>query len=258
LYSAQVRLGYFDSADSNPYRALTFDDVNTPEAQALALRAAEEGMTLLKNDGTLPLDLSSSDGSNITVAIMGSWANATDELLGNYAGIPPYTHSPLYALQQLPNVNAIYASFNNYPTTDDFPAGFAAAQAADIIIYASGINTDGESESNDRESISWNGGVVDVLGQISSLGKPTILAQFGTSLDNSAWLANENISAIIWGGYPGQDGGTALINIITGKTAPAGRLPVTVYPGHYVNDVDMTDMGLRPNESNGNPGRKSL
>lgn len=119
-----------------------------------------------------------------------------------------------------------------------------------------GINTDGESESNDRESITWNGGVVDILGQLASFGKPTILAQFGTSLDNSRWMENENISAIIWGGYPGQDGGTALMNIITGVTAPAGRLPVTVYPGHYVDDVDMTDMGLRPNESSGNPGRK--
>ncbi|ETN46811.1 uncharacterized protein HMPREF1541_01000 [Cyphellophora europaea CBS 101466] len=255
LYSALVRLGYFDPEDSSPYRSYTFDDVSTPEAQALALRAAESGMTLLKNDGTLPLDLSGSNSGNITVAIVGNWANATTEMLGNYEGIPPYMHSPLYALQQLPNVNALYAAFSNFPTTGNWPAGLAAAQQADVIIYASGLTTDDEEEDHDRETVSWGAGQIDVGRQLAALGKPMIIAQFGTSLDNSEWLANENVSAIIWGGYPGQDGGQALINIITGVTAPAGRLPVTVYPSHYVNDVPMTDMGLRPNASSGNPGR---
>lgn len=138
LYSALIRLGYFDPAESNPYRQFTFEDVNTPEAQALALRAAEEGMVLLKNDGTLPMDLSSSDGSNITVAIIGSWANATEVMLGNYAGIPPYTHSPFYALQQLPNVNAVYSRGTGYPTTGDWPAAVEAGKNADVIIFASG------------------------------------------------------------------------------------------------------------------------
>lgn len=138
LYSALIRLGYFDPAESNPYRQFTFEDSNTPEAQALALRAAEEGMVLLKNDGTLPMDLSSSDGSNITVAIIGSWANATEVMLGNYAGIPPYTHSPFYALQQLPNVNAVYSRGTGYPTTGDWPAAVEAGKNADVIIFASG------------------------------------------------------------------------------------------------------------------------
>jgi xylan 1,4-beta-xylosidase len=255
LYSALVRLGYFDPADSNEYRSYTFNDVSTPEAQALALRAAESGMTLLKNDGTLPMNFNSSDGSNITIAIVGSWGNATDEMLGNYAGIPPYTHSPLYALQQLPNVNAIYASFSNFPTTDDWPAGIRAADEADIIIYATGLTTDQESESLDRETVAYGAGQIDVGRQLAAYGKPMIIAQFGTSLDQSEWLANENVSAIIWGGYPGQDGGTALINVITGVTAPAGRLPMTIYPKSYTDTVDMTDMSLRPNKSSGNPGR---
>jgi xylan 1,4-beta-xylosidase len=254
LYSALIRLGYFDG-DSGTYRDLTWDDVSTPEAQALALRAAEEGMTLLKNDGLLPYDFSGSDGSNMTVAIIGGWANATTQMLGNYAGIPPYMHSPYYALSQLPNINVLYARGVGYPTTGDWPAGFAAAEQADFIIIADGIDTGTESESKDREGIVWNAGRQDVIGQIASYGKPTVLAQFGTSLDNSAWLENENISAIIWGGYPGQDGGTALINTIIGLNAPAGRLPITEYPQDYVNQVPMTDMNLRPNSSSGNPGR---
>jgi xylan 1,4-beta-xylosidase len=255
LYSALVRVGYFDPAGSSPYRNYTFNDVSTPEAQQLALYAAESGMTLLKNDGTLPLDLSGSNGGNITVAIVGNWANATDQMLGNYNGIPPYTHSPLYALQQLPNVNAVYASFSNFPTTDDWPAGIRAAEEADIIIFASGLTTSDEEESHDRETVAWQAGQVDVGRQLAAMGKPYIIAQFGTSLDHTEWLANDNVSALVWGGYPGQDGGTALVNILTGATAPAGRLPMTFYPASYTDEVDMRDMSLRPNASSGNPGR---
>ena len=107
----------------------------------------------------------------------------------------------------------------------------------------------------DRESITWTGGQIDLLTQLSSLNKPTIVAQYGDQLDNSLWLSSPNINAILWGGYPGQDGGTALINTLMGKNAPAGRLPVTQYPADYVNQVPMTDMTLRPNASSGNPGR---
>ncbi|KAH0323452.1 1,4-beta-D-xylosidase, partial [Aureobasidium melanogenum] len=85
--------------------------------------------------------------------------------------------------------------------------------------------------------------------------KPMVLAQMGDQLDNTPIVNNANISALIWGGYPGQDGGVALFNIITGKTAPAGRLPVTQYPAHYIADIPMTDMTLRPNATTGSPGR---
>lgn len=72
-------------------------------------------------------------------------------------------------------------------------------------------------------------------------------------VDSSSLLTNPGINAIIWAGYPGQDGGTAIFNILTGKTAPAGRLPITQYPSDYVNQVSMTDMNLQPGDNN--PGR---
>lgn len=75
------RLGYFDPADSVPYRSLGANDVNTPAAQTLAYTAAVEGIVLLKNDGLLPL---SSNVSNI--ALIGPWANATTQMQGNYEG----------------------------------------------------------------------------------------------------------------------------------------------------------------------------
>jgi beta-D-xylosidase 4 len=62
-----------------------------------------------------------------------------------------------------------------------------------------------------------------------------------------------NVHAILWVGYPGQDGGTAVMNIIAGYTAPSGRLPITMYPTAYIDKAPMTNMNLRPSGSY--PGR---
>lgn len=52
-----------------------------------------------------------------------------------------------------------------------------------------------------------------------------------------------------------QSGGAAILDIITGARAPAGRLPTTQYPKDYINKFSQLDMGLRPNSSEGNPGQ---
>lgn len=134
LYSALIKLGYFDSASATPYRSLGFKDVSTPAAEALALKAAEEGIVLLKNDGTLPLSLPTDKIT--TIAMIGGLANSTTQMQGNYYGIARYLHSPLYAAEQLPNVQVLYApgvGGQGDPTTDDWQFTLAAAEAADIV-----------------------------------------------------------------------------------------------------------------------------
>lgn len=251
LYSSLVRTGYFDGPDA-PYRNLTFADVSTTYAQNLARQAAAEGIVLLKNDGLLPLSLTNST----SIALIGDWANATSQMQGNYFGVAPYLHSPLYAAQQL-GVQVNYAQGpggQGDPTTNSWLPAWQAANKSDIIIYAGGIDISVESEGMDRVSIDWAGAQLDMIGQLALLGKPMVVLQMGAGqIDSSPISNNPNISALLWGGVPGQDGGTALFDILTGETAPAGRLPTTQYPAHYTQDIPMTDMSLRPSSTS--PGR---
>jgi hypothetical protein len=57
--------------------------------------------------------------------------------------------------------------------------------------------------------------------------------------------AKANANAIIWSGYPGQSGGTAIAEVIFGKFNPSGRLPVTYYPADYVNQLSFFNMSMR-------------
>lgn len=255
LYSALVRLGYFDPKDSTSYRSLDWSDVFTSEAETLARQAAEEGIVLLKNDGTLPLDIPKDNSSKVSIAFIGGWANGTKIMQATYAGPAPYLHSPFMAAQNRTGINAIYGGTPGDPTTDGYPRVIEAAEKADVIFYLDGPTTSVESESNDRNLIRWSGEKIDIMTQLAGMGKPFIIAQMGDQIDNAPFLHHENVSAIIWGGYPGQAGGDAILNVVTGRIAPAGRLPVTQYPAEYVHQVPMTDMALRPNKTSGNPGR---
>lgn len=258
LFASLVRLGYFDPADAQPYRALGWANVSTPAAQALAYRAAVEGTVLLKNsNGTLPLG----DLAGQKVAVIGDWADATTALQGNYYGHAPYLHSPLWAAQQLfGEDNVLFSSAPGYanPTTNDWASIWAAADAADVILYFGGIDDAIESEGNDRVSLAWAGIQLDVIGDLALRGKPlVVVAMGGGQLDSAPLAENPGVGALLWGGYPGQDGGVALLDIITGAAAPAGRLPVTQYPADYIQNVSMTDMALRPHDGDAEtaPGR---
>jgi beta-D-xylosidase 4 len=93
-----------------------------------------------------------------------------------------------------------------------------------------------------------------LISQLASLGKKLIVVQLGGGqLDDTALLNNTGVNGILWAGYPGQEGGSAIYDVITGAQSVAGRLPVTQYPGDYINEVSLFNMNLRPGP--GNPGR---
>lgn len=80
LYVVLMRLGFFDG--SPQYKHLGKHDICTPANIDLAAQAAREGIVLLKNNHTLPL----SSRKVKTLAVVGPHANATDAMIGNYAG----------------------------------------------------------------------------------------------------------------------------------------------------------------------------
>lgn len=177
--------------------------------------------------------------------------------LGNYAGVPTFTHSPLWALQQEKftiNYAGGLPGGQGDPTTNKWSSLKGAIATSDVLVYIGGIDNGVEEEGHDRSTLAWTGAQLDVIGQLADSGKPTIVVVMGGGqIDNSPLAKNPNISAILWAGYPGQDGGSAIVDILTGKAAPAGRLPQTQYPASYTNEVPMTDMALRPGKNN--PGR---
>jgi beta-D-xylosidase 4 len=284
-YASLVKLGYFDSPADQPYRQLSFSNVSMKSSQTLALRAAEEGIVLLKNDGTLPL------GNDVqTVALIGPLANATEQMQGNYFGVAPYLHSPLFAAQEAGFKVSYVQGTNVSNGTSGIVEAMEAAKMADVVIYVGGIDITVEAESmvnplvrnlssllmrsQDRFEISWPLNQLALISQLSAISKKFIVVQMGTQVDSALLVSNPGVNSLVWAGYPGQDGGTAIFNILTGKTVPAGRLPITQYPvrvpqlvediiltlgqAEYVDQVPMTNMSLQAYSSTNynlnNPG----
>jgi beta-D-xylosidase 4 len=233
LYEGLVRAGYFDGSKAQ-YANLDISNVNTNEAQQLAQQAAVDGIVMLKNDKTLPLNLKS--GSK--VAMIGFWADNGAKLQGGYSGNAPFLHSPVYAAKQLGMTVAtasgpILQDVNARDTWTD--KAVAAAQASDYILYFGGLDTSAAAEGSDRTSLAWPAAQVKLITKLASLGKPLVVVQMGDLVDNSPLLSLKGVNSILWASWPGQDGGPAVMTIATGAKAVAGRLPATQYPSNYTN-----------------------
>jgi hypothetical protein len=253
LFLVQMRLGMFDPDSIQPYRRLDASVVNTPQNQALALTAARETMVLLKNDGSLPLDKSKYK----TLAVIGPNAQATTTLQGNYYGSAPYLVSPQAGIQKYATVKYAKGCDINSSDRSGFTAACSAASSSDATVLVMGIDQSQESEGRDRTIIALPGVQNDLITQVASCTKGPLIVVIiaGGSLDLSTPKNNAKVNGILWSGYPGQSGGDAIAQTLYGDNNPAGRLPYTLYPANYVNQVSMFDMGMRPNASNGNPGR---
>jgi len=119
------------------------------------------------------------------------------------------------------------------------PAELSAAVAdADVLVAAVGLTSDLEAEETSVNVPGFSGGdktTLDLpadqqalLEQARATGKPLIVVAMNGSPINLAW-AKDNAAAIIEAWYPGQSGGLAIANVLSGKTNPAGRLPLTFY-----------------------------
>lgn len=250
MYYGIIRAGYFDGSAA-VYSKLGPADVNTKEAQQLARQAASDSLVMLKNDKTLPLPLK----KGAKVAMIGFWANDPKKIQGGYSGPAPFQHTPVYGAEQLglSIKTATGPILQRNSASDTWTTNaLAAASASDYILYFGGQDTSAAAEGVDRLTLSWPEAQLTLINKLAGLGKPLVIVQMGDMLDNTPLLSNKGVNSILWASWPGQDGGPAIMDIISGAKAVAGRLPVTQYPANY-SDVDMTDMNLRPGGSN--PGR---
>jgi beta-glucosidase len=114
----------------------------------------------------------------------------------------------------------------------------AAAANADLIVAAVGLTSDLEGEEmkidiegfsgGDKTSLDLPADQRKLLEQLKATGKPLVVVALNGSTIDLSW-AKENAAAIIEAWYPGQAGGLAVANVISGKANPAGRLPLTFY-----------------------------
>src|SRR5271157_1616401 len=136
----------------------------------------------------------------------------------------------------MPNARLVWSKVDLKPQ----PEAIAAAKDADVVIAVLGITSELEGEEmqvsmpgfkgGDRTSIDLPKPEEDLLEAVAASGKPVILVLTNGSALAVNW-ANEHANAILDAWYPGEEGGTAVAETLSGKNNPAGRLPVTFYSG---------------------------
>jgi len=254
LFAVQMRLGMFDPASAQPYTNIPPSAVNSAAHQQLALDAARQGIVLLKNDkNTLPLSASAVK----TVAVIGPNANATKTLQGNYYGTAPFLITALDGIATY--TSAVYASGCADVACNSsagFDAAVALAKSADAVVLVVGIDETQEREGQDRTNITLPGFQNELIAAVaaSASGPVIVVLMAGGPTDISLPKSLPTTPSILFVGYPGQAGGQAIADVIFGTYPPAGRLPYTIYPAQFTNQVSMFDMQMRPNASTGNPG----
>ena len=102
-----------------------------------------------------------------------------------------------------------------------FPAMEAAKKADATIIFA-GIDLSVEAESLDRDDLLLPGYQTQLINQVASVANgPVVLVLMSAGgVDISFAKRNENIKSILWVGYPGEEGGNAIADVIFGKYNP--------------------------------------
>jgi len=119
-----------------------------------------------------------------------------------------------------------------------FDAAVSAARAADAVIFVGGLTAEVEGEEmrvsypgfagGDRTDIALPATQQKLLEALHATGKPVIFVLTTGSAVGLRW-AQDNLPAVLVAWYPGQQGGTAVADVLFGDANPAGRLPVTFY-----------------------------
>ncbi|EGP5413169.1 glycoside hydrolase family 3 C-terminal domain-containing protein [Enterococcus lactis] len=249
VLSVKFLLGLFEQPFANDPKE--YWDHLMEESEHLNLETAKESITLLKNDGILPLDQQVKN-----IAVIGPNAHDVYHLLGDYSA--PQTEDRLKKTivqeikTEFPQSTVSYAQGcevrNQEDQEEKLLEAVTLAQNSDVIIAvlggssarnfdmeflrngavsSKGINMD-SGENVDVASLSLGGYQEQLIEQLYQLGKPiiTILVQ-GRPYDLMKIESFTNAIATAW--FPGQEGGKAIAQMISGRNNPSGRLSLS-YP----------------------------
>lgn len=236
-------LGLFEKpfADEEKYKSV----IRCDEHKKLAYESAKQGMTLIENNGILPLK----DVKKI--ALVGP--SSARQRVGGYSSIPyGYEISSVYdelkaALGEeveiyqnsgcgIPKgVQAIRAEDGQHHLVEvcdkedesgTIEDAVAAARKSDVIIFVGGDNTYTSGEGHDRSDLRLPGRQRELILELAKTGKPLIVVlENGRSIDLSAECGVSDAILISW--FGGEFGAKAIVDTLLGKNNPAGRLPVS-------------------------------
>ena len=244
LLEERIRLGMFDPAEDVPFYKISDDIVDCAEFRGLAREAAGKSAVLLKNkEDILPLE-----NKYKTIAVIGPNADSKDVLLGNYSGTPSEYTTLLRGMQEEAKkrgIEVIYAEgcdlykkeYKSLCETDLIPEAVIAARKSDIVVLCLGLSPVLEGEEGeegavqcDRDDLGLPGRQAELVRAVAREGKPVILILCNgspLSIPKEEPLADAILE--VW--YPGEEGGSAVADILFGNYNPSGRLPVTVVKG---------------------------
>jgi beta-glucosidase len=241
----KFKLGLFDDPYVDPDEAAHV--VGCEAHRRLALAAAREAITLLKNDNALlPLDPARVG----TIAVIGPNAHRT--LLGGYSGVPKHEVTVFEGIKAKVGGRAkvvysegckitIGGTWNqdevvpSDPVEDRKQIAEAAevARQADVIVLALGGNEQTSREAwglnhmGDRTSLDLIGRQEELVKAMLALGKPVIVLLFNGRPLSINYLS-QNVPAILECWYLGQETGHAVADALFGDFNPGGKLPITI------------------------------
>ncbi|MGO8929283.1 MAG: glycoside hydrolase family 3 N-terminal domain-containing protein [Limisphaerales bacterium] len=241
----KFRLGLFDDPFVDPDEAERV--VGCEEHRKLALQAARETITLLKNENNLaPLDPSKLK----TLAVIGP--NANRLLLGGYSGLPKHNVTVFEGIKaRVGNcVNVLYAEgckitqggswqqdkvVPSEPEEDrrQIAEAVEVAKQADVIVLALGGNEQTSREAwslkhlGDRASLGLPGRQEDLVKAVLETSKPIIVFLFNGRPLAINYIAR-HVPVIFECWYLGQECGRAVAEVLFGDHNPGGKLPITI------------------------------